>query len=251
MKPNAAIAGIMLPLTAVVVVGGWIMMRSVDTYFPPELVDDEVCASRTSPKEGAALDELEAGWYGDALRELGEMPLDASANEGRPVMRFTYLPSFFSPISVRLEEQVDGGAIMSAVRGVGFACRPGAADCRVVRRLSAEEWAEVARWRKDLKAMAPTDCVIGVDGTRWVHEDVEAGRYRLVHRWGPEDDAVFRAGVAMLGLTGWRMEPDRELRPTSIRDYIRRHRPEAAAGFNGPQAAAPATPLPARSPAAP
>lgn len=251
MKPPAAIAGIMLPLTAIVVVAGWMMMRSVDAYFPPEIIDDDVCADLT-PKPGAVLDAMEAGRYGGDLRELGEMPMAAGVNGGRPVMRFLLLPSFQAAISVRIEQQADGTAVLSASRGVGRdGCRPGASDCRVARRLSAEEWARISAWRAPLSAMQPADCFFGLDGTRWVHEVREGDQYRLVHRWAPEDDAVFRAGVAMLRATGWRLETAGEWRPSEFREYARRQRREEEAALSTGPPATPPTPPPAPSPAAP
>jgi hypothetical protein len=55
------------------------------------------------------------------------------------------------------------------------------------RRIPGSAWLEIVRFVEGLPSgLASSDGVRGFDGTHWVIEIVEAGRYRVIDRWTPE-----------------------------------------------------------------
>ena len=134
--------------------------------------------------------EFEADWYGKALDRMKEPRLPGLAKDPRAVVfRFTILPTWGNPISVRAEK---AGPIYKL-----FA-----------RRLDGQggydpgklvEQPEVALTESDSTTLnsliaavnffnLPTeDEVRGFDGDEWILEGVADGRYHVVDRWCAAD----------------------------------------------------------------
>lgn len=177
-------------------------------YFPASLMHTEY-KCRDFPEPAPILDEEQAAWYAANLAAADEPSLLKALEQDAPrrdVYRFTLLISFGKPVIIRIEE-IEGGALqMTASRLSGEGGdEPSAVEARVVRQLSRDE---AKQFHKALSAanglrLKAVTCDWGFDGTRWVFEGVDGGRYRFVERWSPKRGRVRALGIVMFGFSGF------------------------------------------------
>jgi hypothetical protein len=141
-------------------------------YFPPGTFN-------------AAVDKFVSDWYGKHLGVMREPSLWAAATRGETVWRFLLLRTWGPPIAVRVT--ADGHLFVTRLSGQG-GYDPGTINQHRERVLSK---ADVARIEAALAAMkfdtTDTEGDMGNDGAQWVLERAQAGKYRLVERWSPDD----------------------------------------------------------------
>jgi uncharacterized membrane protein len=183
-------------------------------YFPASLREPTAaaCAGSTAAQVTylPGIEPFQAEWYATHLRAAQEKPLyrvslDAASGVVR-TYRFTWLRSFHNPVVVRIEELGDGAMRLTAKRLSGYGgYGPGRIEARVVRTLTH---AEVAKLQRTLSTSRPLelpvrDCGPGPDGSNWIVEANEAGRYRYIYRWTPEHGPIRDLGLLFLNFTGW------------------------------------------------
>ncbi len=86
---------------------------------------------------------------------------------------------------------------------------------KIVRPLTSDERDSLAAMlaSTSVLAMGPANYQMGLDGSRWIIEGSAPGEYRYVNRWSPDPEyfpeamPVREAGLFLLGLTGWSLEP--------------------------------------------
>lgn len=168
--------------------------------------------------EHPRLSEVEIEWYPGQWSAACEPPLkDAVGSENDPhfVFRFSILPSFASSLFMRLESHGNGQTlIVKQMTGSG-GYDPGviarskeieltdqevaAIQESLVGILKARD-AEIAQSRTN----GPKDTCFGTfDGTMWIFETVQDGRYDLVQVNSPSGGALFDLGQMLLAKTGW------------------------------------------------
>nr|QQZ49619.1 hypothetical protein JKL49_22365 [Phenylobacterium glaciei] len=158
------------------------------------------------------VDDIEAEWYQKFWRAAQEPSLYlASRTSPKTTLtyRFTWLRTFHQPVIVRVDETADGGWRLRAKQLSGHGgYSPGGVQKVVDRRLSD---AEAAKLRLTMSASRVFEqpqigCQEGTDGSRWLLEANDHGRYRYLNRWTPESGSVRETGLIMLGFTGWTFE---------------------------------------------
>ena len=160
---------------------------SAAAYFPPGVF------SRPDVVERLGSDEFVVEWYGKHLRAMGEPSLwDAK----RPMIRFTMLPSFWKPISVRIEPDGEG-AVLTATRLSGSGgYDPGTIEWQETRRLSSTE---LTALESRFVSFAQTPTLVedtSLDGAEFIVERQDGVRYHVVTRNVPAAegrDADYRA----------------------------------------------------------
>jgi hypothetical protein len=150
-------------------------------YFPPGTFPERV-------------DKFVSDWYGKHLSAMHEPSLWASAVRGETVWRFVLLRTWGKPITVRVTS--DGHMFVTRLSGQG-GYDPGSIEQRRERVLPK---AEIGRIESALAAMSfdttDTEAEMGNDGAQWVLERAQAGKYRLVERWSPDDTGKHPAFLA-------------------------------------------------------
>ncbi len=181
-------------------------------YFAPELaVRPSGCP--WNPRE-PMLADFEADWFAGELRQFAEPSLYLISLEptgSRPkTLRFTWIPSFHDPIVVRIETAVTGEAMLTAKLRPGGAGFFGGETRYLERRLTHDESQAIENMIRDgqLLNQAAKDCRMGLDAAQWIVEATDGPQgYVFVARWSPDAGPVRDFGLAMIGLTGWHMEP--------------------------------------------
>lgn len=205
-----------LVILGILVLGGCDATRPADVdlpagisgYFPPGLFQQTVnCGPLPLSKPRPVLSRFEDAWYSKHLRAAGEQPL--SFAPGSPeVLRFTWLPSFHAPVVVRVEWASTGGATLTATMLSGQGgYEPGEVSSRVTRVLTRDEVERLLVLRQAALRRPPVDCAMMLDGAVWIIEAAGTDGYHYVNAQSPETGPVHDLGLAMLGFTGWEVEP--------------------------------------------
>jgi hypothetical protein len=152
------------------------------------------------------VDAYAADWFGYHLRSGRELSLSdrsAQQNVDRLTVRFTWLPSFHSPVIVRVDESANGEMTLTAKRLSG---RVGSFRGRTLTAVEAQAVRDVLR-RTDVFNIVPLGCGGGVDGAQWLLEARDPRRYHFARRWSPQGGPVREVADVLLGLTGWKLDP--------------------------------------------
>lgn len=168
-----------------------------------------VCLARLSP--------FVMSWYSDQLAAAEEPSLyaasrDAPANEQQ--FRFTTLPTFDRPVIVRIVMRDDGYRLIAKELSGAGGYAPGMIERSLDRMLTRKERNQVEQvLAADLFTPDPDECsgpngtiMVTIDGTHWLFETAERGRYEFSERDGPSKGSTRAAGLLMLKLTGWKFK---------------------------------------------
>ena len=147
----------------------------------------------------SAGDQLKYEWYTAQLSALQEPSLfSMAADPAAEAYRFTWLRSFHHPIAVRLTPQPDGTGVLtvkSASGAGGF--RPGVLSQNTSLPLTRKQTQRFLLRLQQLKFWSlpnPVNDQKGTDGSQWIMEGVNKGRYHVVDRWTPRSGPVRELG---------------------------------------------------------
>ncbi len=180
-------------------------------YFPPALLESGVaCGFRNACTP--LLSGFKMDWFAEHLIAAGEPSLHRAAQQPRAAdartIRFTWLPSFHNPVTVRIES---AGAthrlIARRLSGAG-GYEPGTVQARIERTLTPAESERLlaAIERTRLFALPANPCSLGCDGAQWIFEGIDGEGYHFTNFWSPEDGPGREVGAMLLDLTGWEFE---------------------------------------------
>lgn len=223
MVPRVAFVLVLCALAAVFInaaaAQGWFDRLPPQPYFPPQFAEARSMPcdpegdpwpeqSHAEPPLERLVDDFEADWYGLHLRAAQEQSLWSPPSESGRTFRFLWLRSFHAPAVLRVDERAPGQFWLTAtlLQGKG-GHEPGMIDRRLVRRLSKEEATAYQRAYRRVVGLPQIGCGRGADGSMWVFEAREQGRYSLLKRWTPASGAFHDLGVLLISFTGWKPEP--------------------------------------------
>ncbi len=159
--------------------------------------------------------EFGAGWYANHLRAFKEPSIQPSPQMHAETYRFTMLPTFNFPLTVRLTVAPDGSGTAVAKRLTGKGgYEPGKLD---FERTYAITQKKVQTLRSTLAArkfwQMPTSLERTVcDGSEYIFEASRDNRYHVITRTSPEDGDRYRALCIQLLRLGHLDEIDAYLR---------------------------------------
>jgi hypothetical protein len=158
-----------------------------DCYFP--------FTSFVEYQDATKLDTSKLNWYSGMLRTMKEPVLyrDYPATE---VIRLTCLRTFHAPFAIRVERDVTGAIklVLKISDGAGgYESRRLIATTK--KSLSEAQWKEL---EETLNSSGFWDLLtqtqdLGCDGSEWIVEGVQQGKYHVVERWAPKDGSSYRA----------------------------------------------------------
>lgn len=153
-------------------------------------------------------DEFVVEWYSGHLKAMDEGALSPLAkNKTAVVYRFTCLRTFHRPFAIKVTKTKDGFELLRKVLSGKGGYEPGKIEESAKAELKPEVVAElekllVATKFKDMKATIEDG---GLDGSRWIVEEVRDGGYKVVDRWTPDEgSALRRIGEWFLDAAKWK-----------------------------------------------
>ncbi len=185
-----------------------LVMVSQADYFP--VSREEPSLDFTGAKTGNDLSPSRAENYRQQLGVADEPSLyQRSHDDGGDALRFTWLPTFHSAVTVRVEALSSPRPHLIARRLEGRAGFAASAVADRVDRLLTP--GEATALRALLTSgdpftgrEAPDTGVRISDGSRWLVERVSGCDYQIADRSNPDDGPIRATGMAMLRLTGWK-----------------------------------------------
>ena len=211
--------GFVAATLALTVLGTTVIVRQLDKltnpFFPPTMLEDDADRSKARVGSGRPLiDAFEEDSYAGVWRGMREPSLyqwsKPPPTDLVKAIRFTWVPSFHRPIVVRIDWLVGGAVRLTTVRaeGTGWGDRNKGDGRRVVRMLSPSERIALAEVMTSTQAFSGPDegLLVGPDGSNWIFEATAPRIYHYEAEWSPQGQRR-EAGLFMLGLTGWNLEP--------------------------------------------
>jgi hypothetical protein len=82
--------------------------------------------------------------------------------------------------------------------------KPGKLKSSESRQITSEEWNTMLTLLQstDFWKMPTTKRSLGTDGSQWIIEGMDNGRYHVVDRWSPKNDNFEKVGTYMIKLAG-------------------------------------------------
>jgi hypothetical protein len=150
-------------------------------YFPPDFHDN---------------------WYAPHLSALSEPSLwESSKTRKTQSYRFLWLRTFHHPISIRIDVNSDGTALLTTKMTSGAGgYKPGKLIQNETRTFTSEQtnWFLGKIEAHSFWKLPSTQEDRGVDGAQWIIEGVRNGTYHIVDRWSPEDGQIRALGLFMV-----------------------------------------------------
>lgn len=158
-------------------------------YFPPDVLHARPESER-----------LFNDWFSQHLHSMGEPALFPAPNNPSLTFRFLLLPTWSEPYAVRVEQRGEEWWLVGRMTEGDGGYEPGPVIRTVEGRLSGAEAQRLVTLLGKLSFWNLPTAIddTGRDGTTWVLEGAEAGRYHMVHRWCP-DRSAFAEFCAFLG----------------------------------------------------
>lgn len=151
------------------------------------------------------LSVFEDEWYGKCFKRLEEPSLTTFDSKKSNVYRFTVLPTWGNAVSVRLTIK-DESVEIEARRLDGQAgYEPGKLVEKKSAALSTEDIKEFKKLFDKLKFydMETEDKNRGFDGSEWIIEALQDGKYHYVTRWSPAYDTKRRGTTDFVDVCKW------------------------------------------------
>jgi hypothetical protein len=199
----AAFAAFILPVAAQHSTTSTATLDSGHSYFPDTELSDNPLMSGM---------ELER--FSRTLRDLNEPSLLALAQDKSvTVYRFLLLRSFHQPFSVRLMVAANGTASLSGIYiRPGYGYGPALTVNRETLNITPPDVQtfESLLDKADFWSLGPgRACITCRDGSDWLLEGVQGGRYHVVLRWSPKDGPFREACERLMKLSGVDYSADR------------------------------------------
>ncbi len=170
---------------------------------PSKSADDYYFANNAFNQTDKRSDQFIRHRYSKHLSAMGEPSI--SCGQPGDAYRFTWLRTFHHPVVVRVSG-MGNHAIVQAVEldGAG-GYEPGKVLRRIEKTLSAGEFEKLKSSfsTAEFGSMLTSEKREGLDGSEWIVEMSDNGKYHLVVRWSPDTGPIRDIGSRFLALTGW------------------------------------------------
>ena len=167
-------------------------MKGVCIFIVAILIGGPACAEQRGvfpidEKGSSGVSAFESDWYGGLLARLGEPSIMAVQTNVFAVYRFTLVPTWGNPVCVRLTIS-NGVARVEGKRLDGQGgYDPGELVEQGTTAVASEQLKRFSVLFEKLgfHELKTRDKDRGLDGSEWILEAADAGRYHIVVRWSP------------------------------------------------------------------
>ncbi|MBL7905636.1 MAG: hypothetical protein JNL22_11495 [Bacteroidales bacterium] len=142
------------------------------------------------------------GWYSGQLFALKEPLVYNQTN--RTIYRFTWLRTFHEPVAIRLEKTDNSYTLYWKQTSGAGGYDPGELTVNSSKQLTKEQWDKLISLLKsadfwNMTTKSKDD--MGNDGSQWIIEGIENGKYHVVDRWTPRNNNFQKCGQYLIELT--------------------------------------------------
>ena len=147
----------------------------------------------------SGLDAPAADWYGKILARMAEPKLpDLATNKGLVIYRFTIIPTWGNPVSVRVQQE--GKALKLWAKSLSGKRHHDQDKLteqkeRILSEKDSKEFLQTLSALSFFKMPTEED-ERGLDGDEWILEGVKEGRYHVVVRWCANSYKTKERGLA-------------------------------------------------------
>lgn len=155
---------------------------------PPDFSDKQV-----------QLMQFRNSWYSDKLAAFEEPPLSnwADREKIQTAYRFIYIPSFHPSLVIRVWGDILSTPCLQAVTKVGS--KVGSEEPWMLTEAKSLELLTAINENKFWPSIT-WDLSMGCDGSRWVFEGWNQGKYKRLDAWTPDNGPAYRLGKVFLSL---------------------------------------------------
>lgn len=155
---------------------------------PPDFSDKQV-----------ELMQFRKRWYSDTLAAFEEPPLSnwADREKIQTAYRFIYIPSFHPSLLIRVWGDLRSTPCLQAVTKVGR--KVGSEEPLMLTEAKSLELLTAINENKFWPSIT-WDLSMGLDGSRWVFEGWNQGKYKCLDAWTPNNGPAYRLGKVFLSL---------------------------------------------------
>ncbi len=155
---------------------------------PPDFSDKQV-----------QLMQFRNSWYSDKLAAFEEPPLSnwADREKIQTAYRFIYIPSFHPSLVIRVWGDILSTPCLQAVTKVGS--KVGSEEPWMLTEAKSLELLTAINENKFWPSIT-WDLSMGCDGSRWVFEGWNQGKYKRLDAWTPDNGPAYRLGKVFFSL---------------------------------------------------
>ncbi|MEG5063867.1 hypothetical protein QUB33_09615 [Microcoleus sp. B3-A4] len=138
-------------------------------------------------------------WYSDTLAAFEEPPLSnwSDREKIQTAYRFIYIPSFHPSLVIRVWGDILSPPCLQAVTKVGS--KVGSEEPWMLTEAKSWELLTAINENKFWPSIT-WDLSMGFDGSRWVFEGWNQGKYKCLDAWSPNNGPAYRLGKVFLSL---------------------------------------------------
>ncbi|WP_445171584.1 hypothetical protein [Microcoleus sp.] len=143
--------------------------------------------------------QFRKSWYSDTLAAFEESPLSnwADRENIQTAYRFIYIPSFHPSLVIRVWGDILSTPCLQAVTKVGS--KVGSEEPWMLTEAKSLELLTAINENKFWPSIT-WDLSWGLDGSRWVFEGWNQGKYKWLDAWTPDNGPAYRLGKVFLSL---------------------------------------------------
>lgn len=143
--------------------------------------------------------QFKKSWYSDTLAAFEEPPLSnwADREKIQTAYRFIYIPSFHPSLVIRVWGDILSTPCLQAVTKVGS--KVGSEEPWMLTEAKSLELLTAINENKFWPSIN-WDLSIGFDGSRWVFEGWNQGKYKWLDAWSPDNGPAYRLGQVFFSL---------------------------------------------------
>ncbi len=170
---------------------------------PSRTADDYYFARSTIDQTDKRSDKFVRRWYSKHLIAMAEPSISC----GRPghVLRFTWLRTFHHPVVVKVTYKGSNALVQAVELDGAGGYEPGKVLRRTEKTLSVDALKDLKKafTEGEFDSITASEKRNGLDGSEWIVEASDKGKYHMVVRWSPDNGPIRDIGSRFLALTGW------------------------------------------------
>lgn len=142
-------------------------------------------------------------WFSKHCKALREEKLYQKKTDNE-IFRFVFLPTFSSPICIRVEKKNNEYILTSKKTNGQGGYETGKLVYKIEKKITETQWNELMKKVNSInkwEVFYDEDRLLGFDGSRWIFEYLNPEGYKIRDVWSPSDE-FYHLGIFLFNLSG-------------------------------------------------